>query len=90
MALNFPIGHVHQLRDCAAIFRRKIDERLLPSLEVISAPELTWPKSPAVARLCRKSRKLQGCDFFAKTQSGKQSLIRITSIALPKSPMSLT
>lgn len=49
MALNFPIGHVHQLRDCAAIFRRKIDERLLPSLEVISAPELTWPKSPAVA-----------------------------------------
>jgi hypothetical protein len=43
-----------------------------------------------VGRLCCKSRKLQGYDFFAKTQSGKQSLIRITSIALPKSPMSLT
>jgi hypothetical protein len=41
MALNFPIGHIHQLRDCMAIFSQKIDERLLPSLEVISAPELT-------------------------------------------------
>jgi hypothetical protein len=46
--------------------------------------------SNAVGRLCCKSRKLQGYEFFAKTQSGKQSLIRITSIALPKSPMSLT
>jgi hypothetical protein len=41
-------------------------------------------------RLCCKSRKLQGSKFFAKTQSGRQSLIRITSFALAKSPMSLT
>ena len=39
-------------------------------------------------RLCCKSRKLQGREFFAKTQNGKQSPIRITSIALPKSPVS--
>ena len=41
-------------------------------------------------RLCCKSRKLQGYDFFAKTRNGKQSPIRMTSIALPKSPVSLT
>ena len=41
-------------------------------------------------RLCCKSRKLQGHEFFAKTRNGKQSPIRITSIALPKSPVSLT
>jgi hypothetical protein len=43
-----------------------------------------------LCRLCCKSRKLQGSKFFAKTQSGRQSLIRITSFALAKSPMSLT
>jgi hypothetical protein len=42
----------------------------------------------AQCRLCCKSRKLQGRDFLAKTQNGKQSPIRITSIALPKSPVS--
>ena len=42
----------------------------------------------AKCRLCCKSRKLQGYEFFAKTQNGKQSPIRITSIALPKSPVS--
>jgi hypothetical protein len=31
---------------------------------------------------------LQGSDFFAKTRNGKQSTIRIISIALPKSPVS--
>jgi hypothetical protein len=41
-------------------------------------------------RLCCKSRKLQGDEFFAKTRSGNQSPIRITSIALPNSPVSLT
>ena len=44
----------------------------------------------AFGRLCCKSRKLQGSKFFAKTQSGRQSLICITSFALAKSPMSLT
>src|SRR5229473_191120 len=39
---------------------------------------------------CCRSRKLQGDEFFAKTRNGKQSTIRITSIALPKSPVSLT
>src|SRR6187200_1558604 len=39
-------------------------------------------------RLCCKSRKLQGSEFFAKTRNGKQSTIRIISIALPKSPVS--
>jgi hypothetical protein len=43
-----------------------------------------------LCRLCCKNRKLQGSKFFAKTQSGRQSLIRITSFALAKSPMSLT
>src|SRR6478609_3409756 len=42
----------------------------------------------AASRLCCKSRKLQGSDCFAKTRNGKQSTIRIISIALPKSPVS--
>ena len=41
-----------------------------------------------IGRLCCKSRKLQGSEFFAKTRNGKQSPICITSIALPKSPVS--
>jgi hypothetical protein len=41
-------------------------------------------------RLCCKSRKLQGHEFFAKTRSGKQSPIRTDAIALSKSPVSLT
>src|SRR5712691_6979212 len=44
----------------------------------------------ALCRFCCRSRKLQGDEFFAKTRNGKQSPIRITSIALPKSPVSLT
>ena len=44
----------------------------------------------ANGRLCCKSRKLQGDEFFAKTRNGKHSPIRMTSIALPKSPVSLT
>jgi hypothetical protein len=44
---------------------------------------------PLLEGLCCKSRKLQIYKFFAKTQNGKQSPIRITSIALPKSPVSL-
>src|SRR4249919_3595793 len=46
-----------------------------------------WPMC-AVGRLCCKSRKLQGYEYFAKIQHGQQSPIRITSIALPKSPVS--
>ena len=42
----------------------------------------------ALCRLCCKSRKLQGYELFAKIQHGQQSPIRITSIALPKSPVS--
>ena len=44
----------------------------------------------ACGRYCCKSRKLQGYEFFAKTRNGKQSPIRITSIALPRSPVSLS
>jgi hypothetical protein len=44
----------------------------------------------ALLRFCCKSRKLQGPEFFAKTRNGKRSLIRMTSIALSKSPVSLT
>ena len=44
----------------------------------------------ALLRYCCKSRKLQGHEFSAKTRNGKRSPIRITSIALPKSPVSLT
>jgi len=47
-----------------------------------------WLGMSAKCRLCCKSRKLQGSDFFAKTRNGKQSTIRIISIALPKSPVS--
>src|SRR5215468_12136649 len=43
----------------------------------------------AIGRLCCKSRKLQGHEFFAKTLTEKKSPIRIASIALPKSPVSL-
>src|SRR5271156_1418029 len=46
-------------------------------------------RSDAKGRLCCKSRMLQVCEFFAKTRNGKQSPIRITSTALPKSPVSL-
>ena len=41
-------------------------------------------------RLCCKSRKLQSDEFFAKIKSKKQLPIRMTSIALPKSPVSLS
>src|ERR1700745_2404049 len=41
-------------------------------------------------RYCCKSRKLQRHEFFAKTRGGRRLLIRIPSIALPKSPVSLT
>src|SRR5215510_3332162 len=44
----------------------------------------------AWCRLCCKSRKLKGRKFFAKRRNGNQSPIRITSIALPKSPVSLS
>ena len=43
-----------------------------------------------MGRLCCKSRKLQGHEFFAKTRSGKQSPIRTDAIAVSKSPVSLT
>jgi hypothetical protein len=42
------------------------------------------------ARLCCKTRKLKGYEFFAKIRNRTQSLIRIVSVALPNSPMSLT
>ena len=45
-------------------------------------------RNDATGRLCCKSRKLQGYEYFAKIQHGQQSPIRITSIALPKSPVS--
>jgi hypothetical protein len=48
-----------------------------------------WPMSDP-GRFCCKSRKLQGPEFFAKIRNGKRSMIRITSIALSKSPVSLT
>ena len=41
-----------------------------------------------LADLC-KSRKLQGNEFFAKTRSEKEPPIRMVSVALPKSPVSL-
>ena len=43
----------------------------------------------APGRLCCKSRKLQGHEFFAKTLTEKKSPIRIAPIALPKPPVSL-
>src|SRR5258708_500943 len=46
------------------------------------------PMSP-LGRLCCKSRKLQGHEFFAKTRNGKQSPIRIDAVALSKSPVNL-
>jgi hypothetical protein len=51
--------------------------------------ERTWhgqARRSATGRYCCKSRKLQGSRFFAKTLS-KRSLIRMTSIALSKSPV---
>ena len=45
---------------------------------------------PLCLRLCCKSRKLQGHEFFAKTRNGMQSPIRVGAIALSKSPVSLT
>ena len=48
------------------------------------------PACPLLLRLCCKSRKLQGHDFFAKTRNRKQSPIRIDAVALSKSPVNLT
>jgi len=44
----------------------------------------------APGRLCCKTRKWQGHEFFAKIRNGKRPLIRITSITLSKPPVSLT
>jgi hypothetical protein len=66
--------------------------RLLDISSPLCARELPRQSSTGLAekgRLCCKSRKLQVYKFFAKTQTGKQSPIRITFIALPKSPVSL-
>jgi hypothetical protein len=43
-------------------------------------PDRCTALSDALGRLCCKSRKLQICEFLAKTRNGKQSPIRITSI----------
>src|ERR1700728_2812509 len=45
---------------------------------------------PESGGLCCKTRKLQRQEFFAKTRSGRRSPIRIPSVAVPKSPVSLT
>ena len=53
----------------------------------------SWPKSRTRLlrpRLCCKTRKLQRQEFFAKTRSGRRSPICIPSVAVPKSPVSLT
>src|SRR5262249_19891958 len=44
----------------------------------------------ASRRLCCKSRKLRHNRFFAKTRNRRRLPIRVPSIALPKSPASLT
>jgi hypothetical protein len=49
-----------------------------------------WRRSRWADFVAKVGRKLQGPEFFAKIRNGKRSLIRITSIALPKSPVSLT
>src|SRR5262245_10812751 len=41
----------------------------------------------ALCRYCCKSRKLQGSKFLAKTLRSERSLIRMTSIVLPWSPV---
>jgi hypothetical protein len=51
---------------------------------------LCRPATSAFPRLCCKSRKLQGHDFFAKTRNRKQSPIRIDAVALSKSLVNLT
>src|SRR5580658_7407179 len=53
----------------------------------MTAPALDVGFTP---RLCCKTRKLQRQEFFAKTRSGRRSPIRIPSVAVPKSPVSLT
>jgi hypothetical protein len=37
---------------------------------------------------CCKSRKLHQSEFLVKPHNARRSMIRITSVALPKSPMS--
>ena len=53
-------------------------------------PQAGSELSPQSVRLCCKSRKLQGHEFFVKTRNGKQSPIRIDAVALSKSPVNLT
>ena len=57
------------------------------------AGPLRWNKKcggrrggPLYPRLCSRNSKVAG-SILAKTLSGEQSLIRMTSIALPKSPV---
>ena len=53
-------------------------------------PRNSFAIAAVKGQFCCKSRKLHVCEFFAKTRNGNHSPIRITSIALPKSPVSLT
>src|SRR5262249_16889333 len=55
----------------------------------LSLEQSTRQLTAAPGRLCCKSRKLQGQEFFAKTLTEKKSPIRIAPIALPKPPVSL-
>lgn len=90
------------LRVTAGGFQRQMpDGQQMPSNVPATAPDRStsvplWHKvhvlkaSPDVRfqpGLCCKSRKLQGSRFFAKTLSSERPLIRMTSIALPKSPV---
>jgi hypothetical protein len=53
-------------------------------------PRRPFVVEAVMGRYCCKSRKLQGDEFFAKLRNGKQSPIRIASLTLAKSPVSLT
>jgi hypothetical protein len=70
--------------------RRQFDEIFLQrtagpwSHAGVAAMPLLGPLAP---RLCCKTRKLQASRFFAKTIRSERPLIRMTLIALPKSPV---
>ena len=73
---------------CGVTTRMRVD--VADGSFTTDAAGLTCQFMSASHRLCCKSRKLQGHEFFAKTRSGKQSPIRTDAIALAKSPVSLT
>ena len=75
---------------CASGADKRRPPRIINPARPLAGPLNDLKLLPLSAGLCCKTRKLQRQEFFAKTRSGRRSPIRIPSVAVPKSPVSLT